>query len=114
MINDDVIREIYKRFPKPAKDKSELNIPYYQKLLHPNNPIAVDEEMIVVVKVDEFSPFKKFLIRSLNAILEIDNCVAFVFKTHIVFLRIDDCELMVHLRPEKEENFFTKLFHKRR
>jgi hypothetical protein len=114
MINDDVIKEIYKRFPKPAKDKSKLNISYYQKLLQPNNPIAVDDEMIVVEKVEEFSPFKKFLIRSLNAILEIDDSVAFVFTTHIVFLKINECDFMVHLPPEKEENFISKIFHKRK
>jgi hypothetical protein len=110
MINDEVINEIYKRYPKPVKDKASLNIPYYQELLQASNPIEVKDDMIIIQKIDEFSPFKRFLIRSLNAILEIDQMVAFVFNTHIVFMNKEENELRIHLKPERKKGLFRRLF----
>lgn len=109
MINEAVIKEIYKKYKKPT-EPSKLNLPHIQKVLEKHNPIEIDEEMIILKKMDDFSPFKRFLIRRINTILEIDKMVAFVFPSHIIFVSEEDDNIHIHLRPEKEPGFFGRLF----
>ena len=113
MINENVIKEIYRRFKKPVKDQSELNLPYFQQLLQTHNPIEVGDEMITIRNMEEFSPFKRFLIRSLTTVLELDKMVAFVFNTHIVFMNKDSEATHVHLRPEPKKGLLARMFGKR-
>ena len=65
---------------------------------------------IVLKDVEEFSPFRRFLIRSLNAVLEFDKLIAFVFRNHILFLGKEDNQLHVHIKPEKPQSLFGKIF----
>lgn len=110
MITDAVIKEIYKRYDKPVKRRESLNLPYYQEVLSANNPITVEDEMISIDNVEEFSPFKRFLIRSLNGIIEFDTMIAFVLKNHIIFMNKEKPEMRVHLRPHKPKGLFSRLF----
>lgn len=105
MINDEVIKEIYKRYKKPVK-RDELNLPYFQQLLSKTNPIEVDDEMVEIKSMDQFSPFKRFLIRSIYTILEFERMVAFVFNNHIMFLDKDQPGSHIHLKPEKRKRLF--------
>jgi len=110
MINEDTIKEIYKKFRHPAKKVEDLRIPYFVDLLSEHNPINHNGKEIEIVKLEEFSPFKRFLVRSINAILEFDRMVAFVFKNHIIFLGKENDIMQIHLRPEKHRNIFSKIF----
>lgn len=110
MINEDNIKEIYKKYSRPAKNEEELRIPYFVDLLAEHNPIKHTGKEIEIVNLEEFSPFKRFLIRSLNAIIEFDKMIAFVFKNHIIFLGKEDDKMHIHLRPEKRRNIFDKIF----
>ena len=109
MITEEVIKEIYKNYSKSPKHREELNIPYFVELLKPHHDISADDTEIVVDKLDDFSPFKRFLIRSLTAILELDNYVAFVFKDHILFFSKNDDGLNVNFKPDSG-GLFAKLF----
>ena len=111
MINDEVIKEIYKRYKKPVK-RDELNLPCFQEILSENNPIDVDDEKVEIRNMDQFSPFKRFLIRSIYTVLEFEHMVAFVFKNHIMFLDKESSESHIHLKPEeKKSGLFGALFH---
>lgn len=110
MITKDVIKEIYKSYSKPEKHREALNIPYFIDLLKPYHDLTADDMEIVVGGVEEFSPFKRFLIRSLHAILEFDRDVAFVFNDHILFFSKINDNFSVNFKPESKSGIFSRLF----
>lgn len=110
MITDNVIKEIYKKFNKPHKHEEELNLDYFLNLLKENHSISRDGIEIIIEDLDEYNPFRRFLIRSINAILEFDKMIAFVFRNHILFLGKEDSQMRVHIKPEKPRSFMDKLF----
>mgnify|MGYP001030350061 CR=1 FL=1 len=110
MINDEVIKEIYKRYKKPAK-REELNLPYFQTILSENNPIVIDDEKVEITNMEEFSPFKRFLIRSIYSVIEFERMVAFVFHNHIMFLDKQNPVSHIHLRPERKKGLFGIFNH---
>lgn len=112
MITQEVIKEIYKNYNKPAKSTEELNLPYIIDLLSAHHKLTMDDDEIIVESIEEFSPFKRFLIRGLFAVLEFDRNVAFVFKTHILFFSKKDNQMSVHFRPAKEPSIWDKIFGK--
>ena len=106
MITDEVIKEIYKKFSKPERDESELNLDFFVDLLK-------EQHEIVIGKLEEFNPFRRFLKRSLTAVLEFDKVVAFVFRNHILFLGKDEDTIRVHIKPSPKKSFFGRLFGKK-
>ncbi|MDE5876271.1 MAG: hypothetical protein K2H47_02040 [Muribaculaceae bacterium] len=109
MITDVVIKDIYKKFNKPARVE-DLNVDYFVALLKDHHALRVLEDEIIVDDLDEYNPFRRFLMRGINAILEFDKMVAFVFRTHILFFGKENNELRVHIKPEKPRSFFSRLF----
>lgn len=124
MITDEVIREIYKTNKKPPKDLNELNIQEKLRMLSPYHDLTLDSEdlksaEVIINDLEEFNPFRRFLVRSLHGILEFDRMMAFVFRNHILFLGKEDNQLRVHFKPEDEEDdeqdsFLSRLFGKRK
>lgn len=112
MITDSVIKEIYKKFGKPHKNREELRIDYFIDILHHNHNITFDDDEIILEDLEEFNPFKRFLIRSLNAVLEFDKVIAFVFRNHILFLGKDDNQMRVHIKPPKKPSIFDRIFRR--
>ena len=121
MITDQVIKEIYKTNKKPPKDLNELNIRDAMYVLNKHHNLTLDSEdlstaEVIINDLEEYNPFRRFLVRSLHAILEFDRMMAFVFANHILFLGKEDEQLRVHFRPEEEDekpSFFSRLFGKR-
>ena len=109
MITEDVIKEIYKKYKKPPKEASELELERYIDMLKPHHDISSDGFEVVLNDLDECDPFKRFLIRSLNAILDFDKIVAFVFRDHILFLGKDNNAMRAHFKPESD-NIFSRIF----
>ncbi|MDE6247183.1 MAG: hypothetical protein K2M41_05005 [Muribaculaceae bacterium] len=122
MITDEVIREIYKTNKKPPKDLNDLNLQDALLTLKNYHNLTLDSEdlskaEIVLNDLEEFNPFRRFLVRSLHAVLEFDKMMAFVFAHHILFLGKNDNQLRVHFRPEEEEekpSLFNRIFGRRR
>lgn len=112
MITDSVIKEIYKKFGKPHKNADELRLDYYIPMLSAFHAIRKDDDEIIIDDLDEFNPFRRFLIRSVNAVLEFDKMVAFVFRNHILFLGKEDNQMRVHIKPEKPKSFLGRIFGK--
>lgn len=111
MITDRVIKEIYKKYNKAAKSPEDLNLKYFVDLLKPNHNIRVDKNEVIFEDQEEFSPFRRFLIRSLNGVLEFDRQVAFVFSNHILFLGKETDDMRIHMKPfEEKKSFLRRLF----
>lgn len=110
MITDEVIKEIYRKFSKPHKDVRELKLDYIAELLSEHHSLTITDDEVVINDVEDFSPFKRFLIRSLNAVLEFDKNVAFVFRGHILFLSKESPEMRIHIKPERKRSIFDRLF----
>lgn len=110
MITNEVISEIYKKFNKPHKNESELNLDYFLTLLNKHHVIRREDDEIIVESLEEGNLFRRFLIRSVNAVLEFDKIVAFVFKTHILFFGKDDETLRVHWKREEPKSLFQRIF----
>lgn len=100
MVDEKVIQEIYKKYRKPHKNYDDLRLDYFLSMLGEHHDIENDGFEIVLKDVEEFNPFRRFLIRSLNAVLEFDKLIAFVFKNHILFVSKEDKQLHVHIKPE--------------
>ncbi|MBD5195433.1 MAG: hypothetical protein HDS71_07010 [Bacteroidales bacterium] len=112
MITEEVITEIYKNYNKPCKNREDLNLPYFSALLSPHHKLTIDDDEVIVDSIEEFSPFKRFLIRGLFAVLEFDRNVAFVFQSHIIFFSKKDDTMSVHFRPAKKQSLFDRIFGK--
>lgn len=112
MITEEVIKEIYKNYNKPAKNEEELNLPYIINLLSPHHKLTEDGDEIIVESIEEFSPFRRFLKRGLFAVLEFDSNVAFVFKNHLLFFNKKSNQMSVHFAPAKEPSIWDKIFGK--
>lgn len=120
MITDEVIREIYKTYKKPPKDLNELNLQATLHDLKANHNLTLDSEdltkaEVIIQDLEEFNPFRRFLVRSLHGILEFDRMMAFVFRNHILFLGKEDNQLRVHFKPDdddedEDQSFFSRLF----
>lgn len=110
MVDEKVIQEIYKKYGKPPKKEADLRLDYFLPMLSEYHNLESDGFEIVLKDVDEYNPFRRFLIRSLNAVLEFDKLIAFVFRTHILFMGKEDKQLHVHIKPEKKPSFFDKIF----
>lgn len=114
MVTDEVIQEIYREYNKHHKDESELNLDYFLDLLKSNHNIDKIDNELVIKDLEEFNPFRRFLIRSLNAVLEFESVVAFVFMNHILFLGKNSPIIRVHIKPEeKKKSILGKIFGKK-
>ncbi|MCM1320304.1 MAG: hypothetical protein NC217_07995 [Muribaculaceae bacterium] len=109
MITQQVIKEIYKKYNKPPRNEEELSITHYMDLLRQNHELVREGGEIVNVRLDAFNPFKRMLIKSLHAILELDKVVAFVFPDHILFFEKSSENMHVHFKPERR-SFLSRLF----
>lgn len=106
MITEEVTREIYKKYAKKDKD---IDVERHVDMLRQFHDITISEHEIILNNLEEFNPFRRFLKRSLYAILEFDHNVAFVFGTHILFLSKESPEIRVHLKPEKPKSLLKKI-----
>lgn len=110
MITDEVIKEIYKKFKKSGQPREKLNLDYYIDLLSKHHNITSDDMEIVIRDLEEFNPFRRFLIRSLTAVLEFDKNIAFVFRNHILFMALETPDIRVHIKPEEPKSLLGRIF----
>lgn len=110
MIDEKVIQEIYQKFRKPHKNVADLRLDYFMPMLKEHHAMENDGFEIILKDVDEYNPFRRFLIRSLTAVLEFDKLIAFVFQNHILFMGKEDNQLHVHIKPEPKPSLFGRLF----
>lgn len=109
MVTKDVIKEIYRKYSSPPKDTAKLEAPYYIEQLRNHHNLVIEGDEIVNKNLDDYNPFRRFLMRRITAILNFDRVIAFAFKQHIIFFDKNSANMHVHFRPEKK-GFFSRLF----
>lgn len=112
MINKEVIDTLYRTFNKPPKEREDLHLEKFLNMLHPHHQLRISDDEIVNDGLEEFNPFKRFLIRNLYQIVEFDKMIAFVFPNHILFFGKANNNMRVHIKPKKTPNIFSRLFHR--
>lgn len=109
---------------KPPRHLEDLRLYDMVEELSPYHAISVDGEdlskaEVILEDLEETNPFRRFLVRGLHAILDIDNVIAFVFDNHILFLNKDSKGLRVHFNvgddsdaevEDVKPGFFRRLF----
>ncbi|MBD5371150.1 MAG: hypothetical protein HDR80_08415 [Bacteroides sp.] len=127
MITDEVIQEIYRTNKRPPKNLQDLKLPEAIFRLRNHHNMVIDSDdlqtaEVIINDLEEYNPFRRFLVRSLHAVLEFDKMIAFVFRNHILFLGKNNEELRVHFKPDDEEDeeeeedgrsFLARLFGRR-
>lgn len=129
MIDSEVIKEIYATNPKPPRHLEDLRLYDVIEELSQYHSISVDSDdlskaEVILEDLEDSNPFRRFLVRGLHAILDIDNVIAFVFGNHILFLNKDNSGLRVHFNvgddsedeeemEEEKPGFFKRIFGKR-
>lgn len=112
MITDKVIKEIYQKFNKPPKDSEELQLEHYFDLLKEHHQLRREGGEVFIDDLEEFNPFRRFLIRGICGVVEFDKMVAIVFPRHILFLSKVNKDMRVHIKPEQKKSFVSRLFGK--
>jgi len=111
MITDRVIKEIYRKYNKEVKNPEDLKLDHFINLLAPFHQIRMEDKEVIFEDQEEFSPFRRFLIRGLYGIIEFDQQIAFVFRNHIIFLNKNSKDMWVHMRHlQEKKNIFQRLF----
>lgn len=123
MISNEVIKEIYKTNPRPPKNPDDLRLFDALEILKAYHHITVDSDdltkaEVIIEDLEDSNLFRRFLVRSLHAVLEFDKMIAFVFRNHILFLGKKDNALRVHFKPEPDpetegRSWLSRLFHRR-
>lgn len=111
MVTKKVINEIYKKYNKPPKNIEDLSIPRFIDMLKKHHDLQCADGEIINRGFEAGEPFARMLVRRLNAILDFDNMVAFVFDKHIMFFDKNSDNMHVHFKQEKP-GLFRRLFRR--
>ena len=111
MVTKAVIKELYKKFKEPPEDVGILNLSYFMELLKEHHPMRIDGGEIVVENVDEYSPFRRMLIKRLTGVMEFNKYVAFVMQEHILFFEKRGKGILLHLIPTKKKSRINEFFN---
>ena len=112
MVTEDVIKEIYEKFDNPPKDPAELNLPYYIDKLKDYHPMRLDDGVIIVENVEEYSPLRRILVRRLTLVMEFTKCVAFAMPEHIFFFEKHGEGVHLHFCNSRKKPFWKRLLSK--
>lgn len=111
MVTKSVIKELYKKFNEPPDDISVLNLSYFIELLKEYHLMKIVGDEIVVENVDEYSPFRRMLIKRLTGVMEFNKYVAFVMQEHILFFEKRGKGILLHLIPMRKKSRIKKIFN---
>lgn len=114
MITRENINEIYRKYKKAPKSVDELNIAtlFDETALHHDIMIDPEENSLTIGSLDAKSPFHTLPLDRINAILGLDEWVAIVLPTSIVFLNRRGPKVTIDVKPVRQtmSNRLTSLF----
>lgn len=111
MITKEIVKELYRRYPKRVESIDYLNMTALFSGVDEVHGIKIVEQKLEIGSIDERSPFKRLNLRFIHGIESLDNEVAIVLGTSIVFLSKREPEVKVHL-PIKKEPFWRRMLQK--
>ena len=104
MITKDVIKEIYKKYPKRAKSVDELNFGLLFDTVGELHDINVDfaTNRLVIGSLDSRSIFRSIPLHHIHAFVPFEQWTAIVLNASILFLNRQNKEVQVHLKPQEQ------------
>lgn len=102
MINNQVIQELYKKFPKRPSSPDELDIDLLFMYLMDSHDFYIDDDgNLVIQSIAPTSPFHSIPLTHIHKIVEFDDKIALVLHSSIVFLDKNDPKVHIHIRTQK-------------
>ncbi|WP_418700718.1 hypothetical protein, partial [Barnesiella intestinihominis] len=100
MISKYIIRALYKKYSKPPRNFSELNIDEFVSICGDSYGITVDDVSMTFGQMSEDNPFRTILLRNIYGIEKFEYHMALVSSSYILFFSRESCDVTVHFKPE--------------
>lgn len=97
MISENIIKSLYRQYPRRPKSIDELNFPLLFENAHVDHAIAIDGDTLVINSLSPSSPFHRIPVRGIHAIVDFDESVAIVLHSSILFISKVDGQVNVHI-----------------
>ncbi|MCM1033166.1 MAG: hypothetical protein NC405_05355 [Odoribacter sp.] len=101
MITKEVIKTLYKKYPRRAKSFDDLDIALLFETvgeIH-NINIDIDTNMLTVGSIDAKSIFHSIPLTHVHAFVPFEEWTAIVLHSSIIFLNRNNTTVSVHLKP---------------
>lgn len=103
MINNQVIQELYHKFPKRPASPNELDIDLMFMHLMDNHDFYIDDDgNLIINSIAPSSPFHTIPLTHIHKIVDFENKVALVLHSSIIFLDKNDSKVHIHIRTQKQ------------
>ncbi len=104
MITKEVIKNIYKKYPRRAKSVDDLDMAMLFDsvgILH-DISVEIDSARLVIGSMSNNSIFHSILLKHIHAFVPFEEWIAIVLPTSIIFLNRIDHKVSIHIKPHKE------------
>lgn len=103
MINNQVIQELYNKFPKRPASPDELDIELMFMHLMDHHDFYIDNDgNLVINSIAPSSPFHCIPLTHIHKIVDFEDKVALVLHSSIIFLDKNDSKVHIHIRTRKQ------------
>lgn len=101
MITRELITALYKKYPRRADSVDMLNLALLFESTSELHDIHIDadSETLMIGSIAPNSPFHQLQLQHLHAIVEIEDWVAIVMHSTILFLSCKDSSTAVDIKP---------------
>lgn len=103
MITKEVIKNIYRKYPRRAAGADDLDIAMLFETvgdIH-NINIDIDADTITIGSIDPRSPFHALPLSHIHAFVPFDLWTAAVLANAIVFLNRREPKVTIHIKPSR-------------
>lgn len=116
MITQEVIKTLYKKYPRRAKSIDDLDIALLFETVGERHDVSVDIDAntLTISSIDSKSIFHSIPLAHIHAIVPFEEWTAIVLHSSIIFLNRRNTSVSVHLKEikpslsEKVKSIFTK------
>ena len=102
MITKKSIDYIYKKHNTRPESPDCLDIILLFEGAHPSHGIEIDGENLIINSIPQWSPFHCIPLTNIHAIVDVEETVAVVLPTSIIFLSKVNNKINIHLKEEKQ------------
>lgn len=101
MIKQEIIKELYKKFPLTLEANKEIDLRLLQNEQITHHAIELNGDELIINSVTKDSPFHEIPIKNIAGIQEFDNHIAIILRNSILFLNKSTTDIHVHINLEK-------------
>ncbi len=103
MITNEVIKTLYKQYPKRAKsiDCLDMALLFDSVGLMHEITVDIDTNELIIGSIDPKSIFHRLNLSHIHAIVPFEEWTAIVLHSSIVFLNKQSTKVSIHLKPLK-------------